>query len=112
HFIPQRAIGYQSPIDALKSWYAQQPELFVKQVYKQAELDIYSYAFGELLTLSLYGLYQEEGDAFIGKYLTLLAAGGSQSPAELLAPLGFDIGDARFWQRGLAVIDGYMAMLE
>jgi hypothetical protein len=41
HFIPQRAIGYQSPIDALKSWYAQQPELFVKQVYKQAELDRY-----------------------------------------------------------------------
>jgi hypothetical protein len=39
HFIPQRAIGYQSPIDALKSWYAQQPELFVKQVYKQAERD-------------------------------------------------------------------------
>ncbi|MDR1889595.1 MAG: integrase core domain-containing protein, partial [Zoogloeaceae bacterium] len=39
HFIPQRAIGYQSPIDALKSWYAQHPDLFVKQVYKQAELD-------------------------------------------------------------------------
>jgi RNA polymerase sigma-70 factor (ECF subfamily) len=38
---PNSAIGYQSPIDALKSWYAQHPDLFVKQVYKQAELDTY-----------------------------------------------------------------------
>jgi hypothetical protein len=30
----------QRPVDALKSWYAQQPDLFVKQVYKQTELDI------------------------------------------------------------------------
>ena len=73
---------------------------------------VYSYAFGELLTLSLYGRYQEEGEAFVGKYLALLAAGGSQSPRELLAPLGFDLSDPAFWHRGLAVIDGYMAMLE
>jgi transposase InsO family protein len=38
-FIPQQAIGYQSPIDALKSWQTEHPELFVKQVYKQAERD-------------------------------------------------------------------------
>jgi hypothetical protein len=34
HFIPQRTIGYQSPVDALKSWQTEHPELFVKQVYK------------------------------------------------------------------------------
>ena len=73
---------------------------------------VYSYAFGELLTLSLYGRYQEEGEAFIGKYLDLLAAGGSQSPGKLLAPLGFDLNDPAFWRRGLAVIDSYVTMLE
>ena len=73
---------------------------------------VYSYAFGELLTLSLYGRYQEEGEAFIGKYLNLLEAGGSRSPRDLLAPLGFDLGDAAFWRRGLALIESYMTMLE
>jgi hypothetical protein len=41
HFIPQRAIGHQSPIDAIASWYAQHPEMFVRQVYKQTERDNY-----------------------------------------------------------------------
>jgi transposase InsO family protein len=39
HFIPQQAIGHQSPVDALASWYLQHPELFVRQVYKQTECD-------------------------------------------------------------------------
>ena len=73
---------------------------------------VYSYAFGELLTLSLYGRYQEEGETFIGKYLDLLAAGGAQSPRDLLTPLGFDLADPVFWRQGLAVIDSYMEMLE
>ncbi|MDR0477127.1 MAG: M3 family oligoendopeptidase [Desulfobulbaceae bacterium] len=73
---------------------------------------VYSYAFGELLTLSLYGRYQEEGEAFIGTYLNLLVAGGSRLPRDLLAPLGFNLGDPAFWRRGLAVIESYMAMLE
>jgi transposase InsO family protein len=42
HHIPQRALGYLSPIDALKSWQQKKPELFLKRVYKQAELDNYS----------------------------------------------------------------------
>jgi transposase InsO family protein len=39
HFIPQRAIGHRSPVDALASWYEQHPELFARQVYNQAERD-------------------------------------------------------------------------
>jgi hypothetical protein len=39
HFIPQRAIGHQSPIDALASWYTQHPELFVMPVHNQMERD-------------------------------------------------------------------------
>ena len=39
HHIPQRALNHQSPIQALKKWQTEQPELFVKPVYKQAGLD-------------------------------------------------------------------------
>ena len=39
HLIPQRALGNQTPIQALKSWQATKPELFVKRVYKQPGLD-------------------------------------------------------------------------
>jgi hypothetical protein len=39
HFIPQRAIGHRSPVDALASWYEQHPELFARQVHNQVERD-------------------------------------------------------------------------
>jgi oligoendopeptidase F len=60
----------------------------------------YSYVFGELLVLSLYRKYKEEGASFIPKYMALLEAGGSASPEALLAPLGVDFHDPAFWQKG------------
>jgi hypothetical protein len=39
HHIPQRAIGTQTPIQALKDWQHRKPELFVKRVYDQTGLD-------------------------------------------------------------------------
>ena len=39
HLIPQRALKLQSPIQALKTWQVERPELFVKRVYKQPGLD-------------------------------------------------------------------------
>lgn len=41
HHIPQRALNHQPPIQALKKWQMEKPELFVKRVYKQAGLDSY-----------------------------------------------------------------------
>ncbi|MDP2106456.1 MAG: M3 family oligoendopeptidase, partial [Desulfobulbaceae bacterium] len=52
---------------------------------------VYSYAFGELLVLALYAKYRENPTAFVPKYLTLLKAGGSQSPQNLLLPFGIDL---------------------
>ncbi|PIE72371.1 MAG: oligoendopeptidase F [Deltaproteobacteria bacterium] len=66
---------------------------------------VYSYAFGELLVLALYGLYQKEGAPFVDKYIQLLAAGGSSSPYELLKPFAIDLDDPAFWNRGLLVIE-------
>lgn len=73
---------------------------------------VYSYAFGELLVLALYGLYQKEGEPFVKKYLTLLSAGGSRSPYELLEPFGLDLNNPQFWQNGLQVIEEMLAQIE
>ncbi len=73
---------------------------------------VYSYAFGELLVLSLYRIYQSEGAAFIPKYLQLLAAGGSKSPYELLAPFSIDLNNPEFWQGGLKVIEDMLQGIE
>ncbi len=61
----------------------------------------YAYAFGELLVFALYQQYLREGEAFVPKYLDLLAAGGSDSPQKLLAPLGINTSDPSFWGTGL-----------
>jgi len=73
---------------------------------------VYSYAFGELLVLALYGIYQQEGESFVGKYKTLLQAGGVKSPYELLEPFAINLNDPQFWQTGLAVIDEMLQKVE
>jgi len=39
HNIPQRALKHQTPIQSLKEWREQRPELFTKRVYNQTGLD-------------------------------------------------------------------------
>ncbi len=73
---------------------------------------VYAYAFGELLALALYRLYQEEGDSFVPKYVDLLAAGDSDYPDRLLAKMGVDINDPGFWQKGIDVIEGWVTQAE
>lgn len=73
---------------------------------------VYSYAFGELLVLALYGLYQQHGDSFVALYTELLAAGGSASPYELLKPFGINLDDPGFWLQGLRVIDQMLQQVE
>jgi oligoendopeptidase F len=64
----------------------------------------YAYAFGELLVLALLRRYDEEGAPFVAKYRELLAAGGSEAPSVLLARVGLDVTDPKFWDGGIAVI--------
>ncbi|MDH3360068.1 MAG: M3 family oligoendopeptidase, partial [Desulfobulbaceae bacterium] len=73
---------------------------------------VYSYAFGELLVLSLYGLYKKEGESFVPKYIDLLMAGGANTPYELVKPFGVDLNDPEFWQAGLDIIDDMLKMVE
>ncbi len=72
----------------------------------------YSYVFGELLVLALYQRYLLEGDAFIPKYLELLAGGGSDKPQKLLEPLGIDLSDGNFWQSGYDFVAAMLDNLE
>jgi oligoendopeptidase F len=64
----------------------------------------YAYSFGNLLVLSLYQQYLEEGKSFISKYLKILSAGGSEKPETLLIDSGFNITDSSFWQQGFDLI--------
>jgi oligoendopeptidase F len=73
---------------------------------------VYAYAFGQLLVLSLYQRYQQEGDSFKPGYISILEAGGSQAPAKILADAGIDISSPAFWQGGFDVIDGMVNELE
>jgi oligoendopeptidase F len=73
---------------------------------------VYSYAFGELLVLALYGLYKKEGASFVPQYLELLSAGGSKTPYELLEPFGVNPDDPEFWHNGLKIIDEMLKLVE
>ena len=65
---------------------------------------VYAYAFGQLLVLSLYKQYKEEGESFKPKYIKILSAGGSESPKRILLSAGIDIYSHAFWQGGFDVI--------
>jgi oligoendopeptidase F len=73
---------------------------------------VYAYAYGQLLALSVYGRYAEEGEAFVPRYIELLSAGGSRSPEELAAIAGLDLTDPGFWNRGLELVRGQLVAAE
>ncbi len=87
-------------------WWAYIPHFLATPGY------VYSYAFGELLVLALYNIYLQSPGEFVPRYLDLLAAGGSASPYDLVAPFGVDLDDPAFWQGGLEVIDDMLRQIE
>ena len=64
----------------------------------------YAYAWGNLLVLALYNKYKKEGNAFVEKYIKLLSYGESKSPKDMLAELGINPSDEKFWQSGFDLI--------
>ncbi|MEA3215484.1 MAG: oligoendopeptidase, partial [Acidimicrobiia bacterium] len=65
---------------------------------------VYAYAYGQLLALAVYKQYEEQGAAFVPRYLDLLSAGGSLSPEELGRLVGCDLADPGFWDGGLSIV--------
>ncbi len=78
----------------------------------QVPFYVYAYTFGQLLVLSLYQQYKEEGQAFKPRYLKILAAGGSEAPVSVLTEAGIDVSRPEFWQGGFDVIGRLVDQLE
>jgi oligoendopeptidase F len=64
---------------------------------------VYGYAFGELLTQSLYAQQVRLGSQFEPLYLDLLRSGATKSVFELLQPFGLDPTKEDFWGDGIRV---------
>jgi oligoendopeptidase F len=64
----------------------------------------YAYSFGELLVLALVKKYEQDGPAFVPRYLDMLASGGSEAPHVLVGKLGVDVTDPGFWELGLKLL--------
>ncbi len=75
------------------------PHIFVTPFY------CYAYAFGNILSFSLFHKYKNEGKAFVPKYKEILKSGGSKSPAELLAEYDININSASFFEGGIKVVE-------
>jgi oligoendopeptidase F len=73
---------------------------------------VYAYAYGQLLALSVYRAYEQQGGDFVPRYLELLAAGGSRAPEELGRIVGLDLADPAFWDGGLEIVADQLAAAE
>jgi oligoendopeptidase F len=85
--------------EGYRSWWSYVPHFVNTPGY------VYAYAYGQLLALSVYRRYEEEGEGFVPAYLDLLKAGGSRSPEELGRLVGVDLADPGFWASGLALVE-------
>jgi len=62
---------------------------------------VYGYAFGELLTQSLFAQRERLGPKFEPLYLDLLRSGSTRDVVQLLAPFGLDARSESFWNAGI-----------
>jgi oligoendopeptidase F len=84
--------------EGYRTWWSYVPHFIGTPGY------VYAYAYGQLLALSVYRRFTEEGEGFVPRYLELLSAGGSRSPEELAAIAGLDLEDPSFWTKGLDLV--------
>jgi oligoendopeptidase F len=92
--------------DGYRTWWSYIPHFINTPGY------VYAYAYGQLLALSVYQRYLQEGESFVPRYLELLSAGGSRSPEELGAIVGIDLADPGFWDAGLDLVEGQLREAE
>jgi oligoendopeptidase F len=92
--------------EGYRSWWSYVPHFVNTPGY------VYAYAYGQLLALSVYRRYEEEGEGFVPAYLDLLRAGGSKSPEELGAIVGVDLADPGFWDAGLDLVERQLEAAE
>jgi oligoendopeptidase F len=69
--------------------------------FVHAPFYVYAYAFGDLLVRGLMEKRREDPAAFAPLYEDLLAAGGTRTYVEALAPFGLNPRDKAFWAAGM-----------
>jgi oligoendopeptidase F len=92
--------------EGYRSWWSYVPHFIGSPGY------VYAYAYGQLLALSVYQRYEQQGDELVPRYLELLAAGGSRSPQELGQIVGIDLADPGFWDAGLDLVERQLEAAE
>jgi oligoendopeptidase F len=92
--------------EGYRTWWSYVPHFISTPGY------VYAYAYGQLLALSIYKRYVDEGESFVPSYLELLRAGGSKSPHELGQIVGIDLADPGFWDSGLALVEAQLEEAE
>jgi oligoendopeptidase F len=70
---------------------------------------VYGYAFGELLTQSLFAQRRRLGAQFEPLYVELLRSGATKNVVELLEPFGLDARREDFWSEGIRGSMGALA---
>jgi len=73
---------------------------------------VYAYAYGQLLALSVYQAYREQGSELVPRLIEMLCAGGSRPPEELAGVVGLNLSDPEFWGRGLGLIEAQLERAE
>jgi oligoendopeptidase F len=73
--------------------------------FTHAPFYVYAYAFGDLLVRGLMEKRREDPAAFAPLYEALLAAGGTKTYVEALAPFGLDPRKKAFWAAGMKQIE-------
>jgi oligoendopeptidase F len=66
---------------------------------------VYAYAFGDLLVRALMEKRREDPQAFAPLYEDLLAAGGTRTYVEALAPFGLNPREKAFWATGMKQLE-------
>jgi oligoendopeptidase F len=92
--------------DGYRVWWSYIPHFINTPGY------VYAYAYGQLLALSVYRRYLDEGPSFVPSYLELLSAGGSRNPEELGEIVGVDLADPGFWDAGLELVEEQLKAAE
>ncbi|HEX7166007.1 MAG TPA: M3 family metallopeptidase, partial [Acidimicrobiales bacterium] len=92
--------------DGYRSWWSYIPHFIGTPGY------VYAYAYGQLLALSVYRQYEEQGSDFVPRYLHMLSSGGSMAPEDLGRIVGCDLADPHFWDGGIDIVEKQLEAAE
>jgi oligoendopeptidase F len=92
--------------EGYRTWWSYIPHFISTPGY------VYAYAYGQLLALSVYRQYEEQGSDFVPRYLHMLSSGGSMAPEDLGRIVGCDLADPHFWDGGLDLVEKQLEAAE